>query len=204
MKSKDVLRLLQITRPTLTKYVKEQKVKITRQVNGQYDYDEQSIFDLMNRNTSRKNVFYARVSTSAQKADLDNQKETLREFINKNGIILHQEYSDIASGMHFDRKDFEKMMSAVIDYQIQTIYITYKDRLARLSFDMIEKLFSKYGVNIVVLNEIYNPKLVEKEIFEDLMSIIHSFSMKMYSKRRKEKLELIKKDMDLENKIKKI
>lgn len=204
MKSKDVLRLLQITRPTLTKYVKEQKVKITRQVNGQYDYDEQSIFDLMNRNTSRKNVFYARVSTSAQKADLDNQKETLREFINKNGIILHQEYSDIASGMHFDRKDFEKMMSAVIDYQIQTIYITYKDRLARLSFDMIEKLFSKYGVNIVVLNEIDNPKLVEKEIFEDLMSIIHSFSMKMYSKRRKEKLELIKKDMDLENKIKKI
>ena len=204
MKSKDVLRLLQITRPTLTKYVKEQKVKITRQVNGQYDYDEQSIFDLMNRNTSRKNVFYARVSTSAQKADLDNQKDTLREFINKNGIILHHEYSDIASGMHFDRKDFEKMMSSVIDYQIQTIYITYKDRLARLSFDMIEKLFLKYGVNIVVLNEIDNPKLVEKEIFEDLMSIIHSFSMKMYSKRRKEKLELIKKDMDLENKIKKI
>lgn len=36
MKSHEVLRLLRITRPTLTKYVKEGTVKIDSQINGQY------------------------------------------------------------------------------------------------------------------------------------------------------------------------
>ena len=39
MKSKEVLELLQITRPTLTKYVKEGIIKTTRLPNGRYDYD---------------------------------------------------------------------------------------------------------------------------------------------------------------------
>nr|MCR5625483.1 MerR family transcriptional regulator [Lachnospiraceae bacterium] len=42
MKAKDVLRILQITRPTLTKYVKEGKLKITVKGNGRYDYDADS------------------------------------------------------------------------------------------------------------------------------------------------------------------
>ena len=74
MRAKDVLRLLNITRPTLTKYTKEGKIKINNQVNGQYDYNEESVFQLVNRNKTRKNVIYARVSTPKQKSDLNNQR----------------------------------------------------------------------------------------------------------------------------------
>lgn len=40
MKSKEGLELLQITRPTLTKYVKEGLIKTITFPNGRYDYVE--------------------------------------------------------------------------------------------------------------------------------------------------------------------
>ena len=47
-------------------------------------------------------------------------------------------------------------------------------------------------------------KNTEKEFLEEIVSLIHSFSMKMYSSRRKKKLELIKQDLELESKVVKI
>jgi predicted site-specific integrase-resolvase len=83
-------------------------------------------------------------------------------------------------------------------YKIDTVYITYKDRLARLSYELAEKLFDKHNVRI---KTIYNDtKTDEQELFEDLMSVIHSFSMKMYSKRRLAKKLLEESNKDETNK----
>ena len=41
MKSKEVLELLQISRPTLCKYVKEGIIKTSVMPNGRYDYEEE-------------------------------------------------------------------------------------------------------------------------------------------------------------------
>lgn len=35
----------------------------------------------------------------------------------------------------------------------------------------------------------------EKEVFSDIISMLHCFAMKMYSRRRKKKMELIKEDL---------
>ena len=80
MKSKEVLSLLRITRPTLTKYVKSGLIGITPKHNGQYDYDEKSVYALLNKNVERKTYIYSRVSTSKQKSDLQNQIDTLKGF----------------------------------------------------------------------------------------------------------------------------
>ena len=103
--------------------------------------------------------------------------------------------------MSLDRSNFQRLLDEVTEYKVKTVYVTYKDRLTRLSFDMFKRLFSKYGTEIVVLNEIDNPKEIEKEIFEEIITLLHSFSMKMYSSRRKEKLNLIEKDLKLESEI---
>ena len=44
-------------------------------------------------------------------------------------------------------------------------------------------------------------KTEEEELLEDLISIIHCFSMKTYSKRRKNKYNVIKKNLKLERNI---
>ena len=54
MKSKEVLELLQITRSTLTKYVKEGIIKIEVLPNGGYDYDKESVYKLFNKGVDRK------------------------------------------------------------------------------------------------------------------------------------------------------
>ena len=49
MKSNKVLKLLNITRPTLSRYVKEKLVKYKVQPNGFYDYDEESVYKILNK-----------------------------------------------------------------------------------------------------------------------------------------------------------
>ena len=72
MKSNKVLKLLNITRTTLSSYVKKGRLKATMQPNGYYNYDEESVYKILNKDIERKNVIYARVSTSKQKSDLEN------------------------------------------------------------------------------------------------------------------------------------
>jgi len=103
--------------------------------------------------------------------------------------------------MTFDRKEFNILLEDVLSYKIDTVYISYKDRLARTSFNMIKSLFERYGTKLVVIDEETNKKTFEQEFLEEVVSLIHSFSMKMYSKRRKRKLDLIKQDIQLESEI---
>ena len=64
MRSKEVLNLLRVTRPTLTKYVKSGKIKVIRKPNGHYEYDEESVYAFLIKDVRRKTYIYARVSTS--------------------------------------------------------------------------------------------------------------------------------------------
>ena len=111
MKAKEVLSILRITRPTLTKYVKNGTIKVQVLPNGRYDYDEKSVYDFLNKNVDRKTVLYCRVSTQKQKQDLKNQEDLLKQFCFSNGIKINNVYKDIASGIDFEkRKDFFIML----------------------------------------------------------------------------------------------
>jgi len=48
MKAKEVMQILQITRPTLCKYVKQGLIKIDSCINGQYRYNDESVYKLAN------------------------------------------------------------------------------------------------------------------------------------------------------------
>lgn len=88
------------------------------------------------------------------------------------------------------------MLEDVLNYRISSIYITYKDRFSRISFDMFERLFLEYNCKIIVINKTeFIAEEDEKKIFSDIISMIHYFAMKMYSRRRKKKMELIKEDL---------
>lgn len=78
MRSKEVLELLQITRPTLTKYVKTDLIKTITLPNGRYDYNKNSVYKIFNKGVDRKTYLYVRVSTPKQKNDLENQINLLK------------------------------------------------------------------------------------------------------------------------------
>ncbi|EPB9213171.1 IS607 family transposase [Campylobacter jejuni] len=183
MKAKEVLKLLKISRVTLYKYVKSGKIRVTQMPNSLYLYNREDVYRLANIKDEKLNVIYARVSTHKQKQDLKNQIENTIAFLNAKGIKVDKVYEDIKSGMTLDRKGFMELLDDVMQKRISVVYIAYKDRLARLSYDLVEKLFNDNGVRIEIINSCEN-KALEQELFEDIMQTIHSFSMKMYSKRR--------------------
>ena len=194
MKSAKVLKILHITRQTLVQYVKRREIRVVLLPNGTYDYNDDDVYRKAGLASERMNVVYARVSTAKQKADLENQVEVLVNFCNKNGVKVNKTYKDVASGMNFDRKQFKVLLNEILDFKVGKLYITYKDRLSRISFDMFKRLFSEFGCEIIVINDT-DEKTDETEIFEEIISMLHCFSMRMYSRRRKRKLELIKEDL---------
>ena len=101
--------------------------------------------------------------------------------------------------MNFDRGEFQSLLSDVIQYKVKTIFVTDKDRFSRISFNMWKKLFSYFNCEIVVLNDIKEINdSEEKEIFEDIIYMLHGFAMRMYSKRRKNKLKLLEENLQVE------
>ena len=190
MKAGEVLRTLHISRQTLCQYVKTGKIKVTKLPNSKYDYDETSVYGFLNKDVKRKTYLYARVSAQKQKSDLNNQIDMLKQFCFMNGYQVSGIFSDIASGISFEnRKQFFEMLDDVIEGRVERIVITYKDRLSRVGFDLFKHLFEHYHCQIVVMSDVGSEKLDSQEIFEEIISLLHCYSMKLYSKRRVQKIK---------------
>jgi putative resolvase len=185
MKSKDVLKLLKISRITLYNYVKNGLIKVTRLPNGYYNYDDKSVFKFVNENP-RINVIYGRVSTYKQKYDLQRQIKNINNYCYKRNIKIDIILSDISSGITTQRRDFEKLLDMIFDHKIDTIFISNKDRLTRLSYITLKSIFNHFGTKIIITNN--NNKNHYGELFEELISIMHYFSTKEYSNRKNYKV----------------
>jgi len=192
LRSREVLELLKITRPTLSKYVKTGIISVETLHNGRYVYSKDDVYKLLNRGVKRSTYIYARVSTAKQKADLENQIMLLKQFCFSNGYQISKIFSDIASGINFDkRKEFFLMLNDIISGKVEKVVITYKDRLSRVAFGLFQHLFDRYNCEIVVMSEVGSRKLDSEEIFEEIISLLHCYSMKLYSKRRIQKIREI-------------
>ena len=191
MKANEVLNLLRISRKTLHVYASTGKIRFRVMPNGFYDYNDEDVYKLLNRDVKRKTVIYARISTIKQKNDLNNQIEQLKQWCFMNGYTINAIYSDIASGISFDkRKGFFDMLDEIINYRVEKVIITYRDRLSRIGFDLFKNLFARFGTGIVVISDVGNQKLDSEEIFEDIRAMLHCYSMKIYSKRKNHSIEV--------------
>lgn len=199
MLAKDVLRLLKISRPTLTKYVHTKIIRVETLPNDRYDYNEEDVYKFLNKDLKRKTFIYGRVSTKKQRSDLENQLDMLKQFCFSNGYTISTVYSDIASGISFaKRKDFFIMLDEIISGRVERVVITYKDRLSRVGFELFKHLFEKYDCEIVVMSEVGSAKLDSKEFFEKIVSLLHCYSMKLYSRRRASKIKAVLSDKEFD------
>lgn len=200
MRASEVMKLLRISRQTLSNYTKKGLIRTTTLVNGRYDYNTDDVYKLLNNDVDRKTCIYARVSTVKQKKDLENQVDILKQFCFMNGYKINEVYTDIASGISFEkRKDFFKLLDEIIDHKVERVVIAYKDRLSRVGFDLFYHLFGKYDCEIVVMSEVGSQNLDREEIFEEIISLLYCYSMKLYSKRRVQKIKEALEDESTES-----
>ena len=191
--AKEAKNILKINATTLKSWKDKGILSYKKLSDKKILYDIDSVLNNSDMADNRLNVIYARVSNTKQHNDLLNQIELVKSYCITNGIKISKVYQDIASGMNENRKDFNILINDVISGKIKNIYISFKDRLTRFGFDYFKNLFQKYNVNIIILDELEESnKILQDELTEDLISIIHHFSMKLYSNRRKKLKEIEK------------
>ena len=183
--SKEAKCILQINATTLKSWKDKGIISFKKLSDKKYLYDVDSILN-KKEDIKRKHVIYGRVSNTKQSNDLNTQIEMIKSYCISHGILVDEIYKDIASGMNENRKDFNLLLDEVLNGNIDTVYISFKDRLTRFGFDYLKNIFAKYNTKIFVIDDHEETnKTFQDELTEDLISIIHHFSMKLYSNRRK-------------------
>ena len=130
----------------------------------------------------RKNICYTRVSGNDQKNDWMSQKHALEQYIISNGIAVNEWLSDVGSGLNYKRKNFNYLLIEVENNRVGRIIIAHKDRLVRFGYEWFEDFCKRHNCEIIIINaESLSP---EEEVTKDLLTIIHSFSSRLYGLRR--------------------
>lgn len=131
-------------------------------------------------------VLYARVSSSENKTNLESQLNRLREFANAKGYTIVKEVKEIGSSLNDKRPMLEKVLAAD-DWNI--LLAEHKDRVARFGLNYLNVLLKKQGKQIEIINNVLEDK---EDLMQDFVSIITSFTARLYglrrNKRRTEKL----------------
>lgn len=178
-------KLLNVSTRTLRRWDNDGKLTAYRTPSGDRFYTEEQYKNYMGipmENQICKNVIYARVSNIGQKDDLNNQIEFLKQFINAKGIICDEIITDIGSGLNYKRKNWNKLLDMVSNKEVSKIYVTFKDRFVRFGFDWFYEFCKKNNCEIIIVN---NEKLSpNEELVQDLISIIHVFSCRIYGLRK--------------------
>ena len=189
----EVAEFLGVTTKTIRTYDKEEKLKTCRTEGNHRVISREELIDLLKKKgllveevvSQKRDVIYARVSSYDQKerGDLDRQVLFLVEHAKElqNPIIL----KEVGSGLNDKRVQLQKLLTMVCQNEIRNVYITYKDRLTRFGFSYLETMFSAHNVAIVVVQDNEAEKSVQEELVEDMLSLITSFSGKLYGMRSK-------------------
>ena len=192
----EMAKRLNVSVKTLQRWDREGILVAKRTPTDRRYYTEDQYLEYIGSSTKskRKTIAYARVSSANQKDDLQNQITFIRNYVNAKGEILDDVIEDIESGLNYNRKHWnDLLLNQIPKGEIEKIYITYKDRFVRFGFDWFERFCNHYNCEIVVIN---NPDTSpQKELVDDLISIIHIFSCRIYGLRK------YKKDISLDESL---
>ncbi len=174
---RDACRILQVHPTTLRMWDREGKIRCVRMLNNFRRVPESEINRILGIQNGRASYIYARVSSSGQKEDLERQINRLKSVSPESEV-----FSDVRSGMRFNRKGFMSLLELIEKDKVSTVYITHKDRIARFGFDLVERICMIHGTEIVEADgeEIFS---ANEELTKDLISIITSFSARLYGLR---------------------
>ena len=135
------------------------------------------LLEEMDAEPGRVNIIYCRVSSNKQAEDLERQIEFMKKLFPDYEVI-----SDIGSGVNFHRTGMTRLLERVCLNEINKIAVSYKDRLARVGFEIFEQICTLHECEILVVNNLDTSP--EQEMVEDLISIITSFSARVHGLRK--------------------
>ena len=188
---KEASEMLGISTETLRNWERDNKISPTYTTGGHRrfprieierlagTYQEPTIPVQQNRT-----AIYCRVSSheQKQKGDLERQIGRMTTEALKRNYSIVSVFDEVGSGMNDNRKKLQKLFELVESKQIDIVFIEHKDRLSRFCFNYLVCYFQSYGVKIEMVEDVLG-KSYESELVEDILSLMASFSAKIYGRR---------------------
>ena len=198
IKASEYAKRMSLNVRTVYRYYHNGKIK------GYQDKETGTIFILnpfknINNEDNLKNkvVLYARVSSSENKTNLENQLERLRLFASAKGYQIVKEIKEVGSGLNDNRSKLNYLLEKELN-EFKILLVEHKDRLTRFGFNYIDILLKSHNKKIEVINLVDNNK---EDLMQDFVSIITSFCARIYGQRRsKRKTEKLIKELEDESK----
>lgn len=185
-----------VTPQTLRVWHKEGKLTpafITDGGHRRYTYKQYLEFvGESSKHSSKVNVGYVRVSSKKQDDDLVRQAQLMENYLISKGKPF-KIIQSIGSGINYKNPNLQELIRMVINKEVDTVYVLYKDRLVRFGFELLEFLFREFGVSIEIVNQQFES--AQEELVTDLIQIVTVFSAKLNGK-RKNKVQNFKKDLE--------
>jgi len=188
----EVAEILRVSPMTVIRYENRGDIKFDRTPAGRRVITRDNLLEYLNRrglvqiDSGRIDIIYARVSTHKQKerGDLDRQAEVVSVYASTKNPINLEVLKEVGSGLNDNRAVLRKLLQRILRGEIGRVFVNYKDRLTRFGFRYIEEICKAMGTEIIVVSNETQAKTVQEELAEDLCSVIHSFSGKLYGMRK--------------------
>jgi len=168
--------------------------------NGYRYYSQEQLHHYLGlkneKQENRKIIGYCRVSSVKQKDDIERQIENIKTYMYAKGYSF-EIITDIGSGINYNKKGINQILTMVMSCEVEKIVILYKDRLLRFGYELIENICRKYGTTIEIIDN--TEKTEEQELVEDLVQIITVFSCKLQGKRANKAKKMIKELLSDDN-----
>lgn len=159
------------------KYIREHK-----NADKLNNYDE---LDELDETDEKLNISYVRVSSQGQANDLERQKKLVKDAYPDHILV-----EDIGSGVNFNRRGLKKIIKWAIEGRINELVIAYKDRLARIGYELIENLIKEYSDGEIIIMKKKDDLEPEEELMSDMLEIMNVFVAKRNGLRKyKKKVE---------------
>lgn len=194
---------LGISKTTLRRWDLSGYLKPKYRTKGNHrKYDISDLKHLINESDDKKekyNILYSRVSSVGQKQDLIYQKEILKQYSEENNINNIKEISDLGSGINFHKKGLKELIKLILNSEIETIYLTHKDRLLRFGTELIISICEEFNTKIKFLDE--KEESFEEKLSKDVIEILTVFSSRLYGKRSHKNKNILLNSQQISNNI---
>jgi predicted site-specific integrase-resolvase len=88
---------------------------------------------------------------------------------------------EIGGGMNFKRKQFLRLVDQILVGEVERLVLAHQDRSARFAYALLVHLCQSHQCELLVMNtEELSP---EQELVQDLITITHCFSSRLYGLR---------------------
>jgi predicted site-specific integrase-resolvase len=129
-------------------------------------------------------ALYCRVSShdQKQKGDLERQVGRITSEAIKRKYQIVEVFEEVGSGMNDNRGKLKNLCKLVENKDIDIVLIEHKDRLSRFCINYLIQYFNSYNVKIEWVNESIGSSY-EQELVDDILSLMASFSARIYGRR---------------------